>query len=54
MLEKIFSTNNKNHPGFSQFLKSDDYFVDCKIINFNRNTMKNINFTFPKKQNQYF
>lgn len=52
--KKIFSTNNKNHPGFSQFLKSDDYFVDCKIINFNRKIMKNINFTFPKKTKSIF
>ena len=47
--KKIFETKNKNHPGFSQFLKSGDYFINCKIKKFNHQIMKNLNFSYPSK-----
>jgi len=52
--KKIFGTSDKKHPGFFQFLKSDEYFIHCKIINFNQKIMKNLNFTFPKKTKLIF
>ena len=51
---KIFKTKNINHPGFSQFLKSGDYFVHCKIKKFNKKIIKNFNFTIPKKTKSIF
>ncbi len=52
--KKIFGTSDKNHPGFSQFLKTGDYFVNCRILSFNSKVMKNFNFTYPKKTKSIF
>jgi len=47
--EKIFNTKNKKHPGFKEFLNSGEYFVECKIKNFNKTIMKSLNFSYPSK-----
>jgi len=47
--KKIFKTNDKNHPGLKEFLKSGEYFLNCSIDNFNKKIMKNINYTYPEK-----
>ena len=45
--KKIFSTNDKKHPGFKHFLETNKYFIHAKILNFNNQILKKINFTNP-------
>ena len=45
----IFQTKDINHPGFKQFLNSGDYFIHCKIKNFNSKIMKNLHFSYPSE-----
>jgi len=52
--ENLFQTKDTNHPGFNRFLSSGDYFIQCKIINFNNKIMKNLNFTYPSKLKSIF
>ena len=52
--ESLFETKNKKHPGLTQFLNSGDYFIQCKIKNFNHKIMKNLNFTYPSKMKSIF
>ena len=47
--EILFRTKDVNHPGFRQFLNSGDYFIQCKIENFNYQIMKSLDFTYPLK-----
>ena len=47
--KKIFKTSNLKHPGLNKFLKTGDYFVHGKILNFNNNIMRKFNFSYPKK-----
>ena len=54
---KLFKTKDINHPGFKFFLRSGEYFINGEIISFNKNILKNLDFTFPnlikKKLNKY-
>ena len=43
----MFSTRDTKHPGFNDFLSSGNYFIHCKIKNFNSKIMKNLNFNYP-------
>tara|TARA_Y100000310_G_scaffold337758_1_gene425674 strand:- start:303 stop:1346 length:1044 start_codon:yes stop_codon:yes gene_type:complete len=52
--ESLFKTKNKKHPGLTRFLNSGDYFIQCKIENFNHKIMKNLNFTYPSKIKSIF
>ena len=52
--QKIFQTKDTNHPGFKQFLNSGDYFIHCKIENFNYKIMRGLSFSYPSKLKSSF
>ncbi len=52
--QNFFKTRDINHPGFKEFLKSGEYFIDCKIRNFNHKIMNNLNFSYPAKIKSIF
>ncbi len=37
--KKFFLTDDITHPGYNKFLKEGNYFLDCKIVNFNKNKL---------------
>ena len=41
IINKIFGTQNLNHPGVYDFLNCGDYFLSGKIVNFNKNFINN-------------
>ena len=45
----IYKTNSKKHPGYLFFLKEDGTYLSGTIINFNKNSIKQINFSKPTK-----
>ena len=46
---KIFNTKDINHPGFKHFIKTEKYFLQASIINFNNKILKKIKFIKPFK-----
>ena len=46
--KKIFQTSDLKHPGFQSFLKSGDYFIDCKIENLKKTSISKIQFDKPQ------
>ena len=52
--EKIFKTKNIKHPGFNQFLKTGNYFINCEVKDFNNKIMRYLNFSYPFKLKSMF
>jgi len=45
----IFLTKDRRHPGFKDFMNSDNYFIQCSIKQFNEKIMKDMHFSYPNK-----
>ena len=45
----IFFTKDIKHPGFKDFIDSENYFAHCKIIRFKKKIMKKLYFSYPHK-----
>ena len=52
--EKIFQTKNIKHPGFNQFLKTGNYFINCEVKDFNNKIMRYLHFSYPFKLKSMF
>lgn len=47
--KKLYKTNSIKHPGYLYFKNESGLYLSGKIFNFNKDILKNINFSSPKK-----
>ena len=46
---KLFNTKDEKHPGFANFLKTKNFFIEGKTENFNNQILKKLFFSDPEK-----